>query len=297
MSGGPPLADLLDMAFMRHALLAGIPVAALSGFVGWFMVLRSQVFTGDALSHVAFTGALGSLALGVSPQLGLLVCTVVVGVGLGLLGGRGRADDVVIGTVFAWVLGLGVLALSLYTASSAGTTAGSAGVSVLFGSIFGLSATAAWTAAGVSVGLLLLLGLLARPLLFASLDEAVAAARGVPVRALGLLFLAVVGATAAQATQAVGALLLLGLLAAPAGAARRLTDRPYLGMALASGISVASMVLGLLASYLLPQVPPSFGILTVAALSYGLSPLVGRRRAGPRSARVRTAGGNRPPPR
>ena len=123
MSGGPPLADLLDMAFMRHALLAGIPVAALSGFVGWFMVLRSQVFTGDALSHVAFTGALGSLALGVSPQLGLLVCTVVVGVGLGLLGGRGRADDVVIGTVFAWVLGIGVLALSLYTASSAGTTA------------------------------------------------------------------------------------------------------------------------------------------------------------------------------
>lgn len=278
MSGGPALADLLDMAFMRHALLAGIPVAALAGFVGWFMVLRSQVFTGDALSHVAFTGALGSLALGISPQLGLLVCTVVVGVGLGLLGGRGRADDVVIGTVFAWVLGLGVLALSVYTASSTATTAGSAGVSVLFGSIFGLSAGAAWTAAVVSVGLVLLLVVLARPLLFASLDEAVAAARGVPVRALGLVFLAVVGATAAQATQAVGALLLLGLLAAPAGAARRLTDRPYVGMALAAGISVASMVLGLLASYLLPQVPPSFGILAVAALAYGLSPLVGRVR-------------------
>ena len=94
---GTGLGDLFAQPFMRHAFLAGVPIAALSGLVGYFVVLRSQVFTGDALSHVAFTGALGALAFGLDARLGLFVATVAVGVGLGLLGNRGRADDVVIG--------------------------------------------------------------------------------------------------------------------------------------------------------------------------------------------------------
>jgi len=272
----------LGMApFLRYALVAGVPIAALSGVVGYFLVLRGQVFTGDALSHVAFTGALGALAFGIDPRWGLALSTVAVGIGLGLLGERGRADDVVIGTVFAWILGLGVLALSVYGASGAGARNGAAGVSVLFGSIFGLGGASAGTAALVAVALLGLMLALARPLLFATVDEAVAAARGVPVRGLGLAFLAVVGATAAQATQAVGALLLLGLLAAPAGAARNLTDRPYRGMALAAALSVASMVGGLLAAAVLPKVPPSFAILAVASAMYAGAGLlsVARRRS------------------
>lgn len=264
--------------FVRLALLAGVPVAALSGVVGYFMVLRSQVFAGDALSHVAFSGALGALALGIDARLGLLVTTVVVGLGLGLLGNRGRADDVVVGTVFAWVLGLGVLALSVYAASGAGATNGGQGVDVLFGSIFGLSRTDALVAAAGALVLLAVVLTIARPLLFASLDEAVAAARGVPVRLLGVGFLVLVGLTAAEATQAVGALLLLGLLAAPAGAARRLTDRPWVALALSAGIAVASMVLGLLLSVVAPQVPPSFGIIAVAATAYGAAALVDRLR-------------------
>jgi zinc/manganese transport system permease protein len=112
LANGSGLGDMLAQPFMRQAFLAGVPIAVIAGLVGYFVVLRSQVFTGDALSHVAFTGALGALALGIDVRLGLFVCTLAVGVGLGLLGNRGRADDVVIGTVFAWVLGLGVLALS-----------------------------------------------------------------------------------------------------------------------------------------------------------------------------------------
>jgi len=268
--------------FMQHALLAGIPIAALSGLIGYFMVLRRQIFTGDALSHVAFTGALVALAFGVDARIGLVAATVGVGVVLGVLGNRGRADDVVIGTVFAGVLGIGVLALSVYTASGKSSTNAGVGVSVLFGSIFGLSGGAAWTAAAVAGALLVVLLLIARPLLFASIDEAVAAAAGVPVRLLGVGFLALVGATAAEATQAVGALLLLGLLAAPAGTAMRLTDRPFVASALAPGLAVTSMVLGLLGSYQFPRLPPSFTIVAVAAGSYALTFLVTpweRRRA------------------
>jgi zinc/manganese transport system permease protein len=267
---GTGITDLLGHPFMRHALLAGVPVAALAGVVGYFMVLRSQVFTADALSHVAFAGALGALAVGLDARLGLFAATVGVALLLGLLGEGGRTDDVVIGTVFAWVLGLGVLALSVYTSHrSAGN--GAAGVNVLFGSIFGLSGGQARLAALLAVVLLVLALGIARPLLFASVDPALASARGLPVRALGIGFLVLAGATAAQTTQAVGALLLLGLLAAPAGAARRLTDRPYRGMALAAALAVLSMVSGLVASYLLPRVPPSFAILAVATGLYAAS--------------------------
>ena len=141
---------------------------------------------------------------------------------LGALGDRARADDVVIGSVFAWTLGLGVLFLSIFTTErSAGN--GTAGVRVLFGSIFGLSRSDVWTATVIAVSVAALLLAIVRPLLFASLDPAVAAARGVPVLALGLGFLVLVGLVAAEASQAVGALLLLGLLSAPAGAAQRLT--------------------------------------------------------------------------
>ncbi|HTY72535.1 MAG TPA: metal ABC transporter permease [Actinomycetes bacterium] len=268
LATGTGLTELFSHAFMVDALLAGVPIAALAGLVGYFMVLRSQIFTGDALSHAAFTGALGALAFGIDARLGLFTVTLAVAAGLGLLGNHGRADDVVIGTVFAWVLGLGVLALSVYASSYHATSNGAAGVTVLFGSIFGISSTQATLAAAIAFVLIGLMLGIARPLLFASLDQAIAAARGVPVRGLGVVFLLIVGATAAEATQAVGALLLLGLLAAPAGAAQRLTTRPYVGMTLAAALSMLAMVTGLLTSYLIPKVPPSFAILAVATLIY-----------------------------
>jgi zinc/manganese transport system permease protein len=289
---GTGLGDMLAHPFMREAFLAGLPIAALAGVVGYFMVLRSQVFTGDALSHVAFTGALGALAFGLDARLGLFTATIGMAVVLGLLGRKGRADDVLIGTVFAWILGLGVLALSVYTASTQAATNGGAGVSVLFGSIFGLSPTRALLAAAIAVALLAVTVAIARPLLFASLDEAVAAARGVPVTALGVGFLALVGATAAEATQAVGALLLLGLLAAPAGAAGRLTRNPYTGLALSAGLSLAAMTVGLTASYLAAQLPASFSILAVACLTYAatfLRPTHAARRPGAPARTRRTA--------
>ena len=261
------IGHMLAHPFMRHAFLAGTAIALAAGLVGYFLVLRSQVFTGDALSHVAFTGALAALAAGVDARLGLFGATIAVGAGIGVLGRRGRADDVVIGSVFAWILGLGVLFLTVYTTSRS-TRNGTAGVNVLFGSIFGLSATQARLAAIVAALLVGAILIVARPLLFTSVDEAVAAARGVPVRALGVGFLALVGATAAESTQAVGALLLLGLLAAPAGAAQRFTTRPYRALWLSAALSILAMWGGLTLSYLSPRVPPSFAILAIATAVY-----------------------------
>lgn len=263
--------------FLLHALLAGTAIAAAAGLVGYFVVLRAQVFTGDALSHVAFTGALAALALGIDERFGLFAATIGVGVAFGALGGRGRADDVVIGNMFAWILGLGVFFLTLYTTNNSASN-GNAGVNVLFGSIFGLNLSDAVTAAIIAAVITAAMVAIARPLLFASIDNAVAAARGIPVRMLGYGFLALVGATAAEASQAVGALLLLGLLAAPAGTAQRLTTRPYAALLISAALAVAEMWAGLALSYALPALPPSFAILAVATGGYALVLLRTRRR-------------------
>ncbi|MDT0453396.1 metal ABC transporter permease [Streptomyces hesseae] len=265
----------LSQPFFQHAVLAGTLIAAACGLVGYFLVLRAQVFTADALSHVAFTGAMAALAFGGDLRLGLLAATVAGALLFGALGRRARPDDVVIGSVFSWVLGLGAFFVTLYTTSRS-TADGSAGVSVLFGSIFGISAAHAATAALLAAGVCLVMLVAARPLLFATVDEAVAAARGVPVRLLGYGFLAVAGASAAEATQAVGSLLLLGLLAAPAGAAIRLTDRPYRALALSVGLGVTEMWAGLFASYTVPQMPPSFAIMATATTVYAATFLIRR---------------------
>jgi len=183
------------------------------------------------------------------------------------LGDRARADDVTIGVVFAWILGLGVLFLDLFNASSSGGS-GIIGARTLFGSIFGLSTAQATLAAAIAVGLIAVTLAIARPLLFASLDPGVAIARGVPARLLGSVFLVLVAADAAEATQAVGALLLLGLLAAPAGAAHRLTASPYVGMALSAGLALASVWIGIALSYRIAPLPPSSAIVLVAGGFY-----------------------------
>jgi len=261
------LAAIIGQPFLRYAFLAGAAIAAASGLTGYFVVLRSQVFTGDALSHVAFTGALAALAAGADLLIGLYGACVIVALAMAFLGRRGLADDTVIGSVFAWILGLGALFLSIYTTSPTGAN-GTSGVNVLFGTIFGLSATQAVIDSAVAVGVCVVMIVIARPLLFASIDEAVASARRVPVRVLGAVFLGLVGVTAAAATQAVGALLLLGLLAAPAGAAQRLTARPFRGLWLSAAIAIGSVWAGLLIAYAAPRIPPSFGILAVATTVY-----------------------------
>ena len=259
--------------FVRNAFLAGTPIALACGLVGYFVVLRAQVFAGDALSHVAFTGALAAAAAGIDLRLGLFAATILVGLAIGALGDRAHPDDVTIGIVFAWILGLGVYFLARFNAGSGGGN-GLLGARTLFGSIFGLSGGDARLAAAIAAAIVVAVLAIARPLLFSSVDPAVAAARGVPVRTLGLVILVLLGATTAEATQAIGALLLLGLLAGPAGAAQRLTPNPYLALGLSAAFAVTSTWAGLTLSYLIPKLPPSSAIIAIASAIYLLAFLV-----------------------
>jgi len=270
---------MFSQEFMRNALLAGTFVALACGVAGWFVVLRGQVFAGDALSHVAFPGALAAAAVGIDQRIGLLLATVIAGASIAVLGrgtlaargGRGggalAADDTAIGIVFTFILGLGLFFLTRFSMSSGGA-GGIEAARTLFGSIFGLSAGEARLAAGVALAVTVAMLTIARPLLFASVAPQVAGARGVPTRLLGIGFLVLVGIVAAEATQALGALLLLGLLAAPAAAAHRLAKSPVVGIALAAGLAIASMWVGLALAYAVPSLPPSSAVVAIAVAVY-----------------------------
>jgi zinc/manganese transport system permease protein len=264
--------------FVRNAYLAGTFVALACGVIGWLVVLRGQVFAGDALSHVAFVGAIGAAVLGFDERGGLFVLTLAAALALGLLGPRARADDVVIGTALAWILGLGALLLALLAASSAGSS-GITTANTLFGSIYALSTAGSWLAAGVALVVTLLVLGAARPLLLSTLDPELAVLRGLPVRVLGLAFLAALAVVTAESTQAVGALLVLGLIAAPAGAARALTARPYRALAISGALAVGAMWGGLGLSYAISALPPSSAVIGLAAGAYAVCAALRRWRS------------------
>lgn len=269
---------MLGLDFMRNAFVAGGFIALAAGLVGYFVVLRNQVFTTDALGHVAFTGSLGGLLAGLNLLVGVFGSCIAVALAIGTLGGRGRGRDVASGTVFAWVLGVGVLFLSLYT-TSLSAAAGTVGVSVLFGSILGLQSSQVIGASLAGVATIAATLAVARPLLFTSLDPDVALARGVPTPALTAIFMILVAVTVAEAVQAVGALLIFALMVTPAAVAQNVSTRPWLGMALSAVIALAVVWSGLVLAYFIPY-PASFFITSLAFGLYLASQLV--RRVAPR---------------
>lgn len=258
--------------FVRNALLAGSAVSVAAGLVGWFVVLRGQVFAADALSHVAFVGAIAAAVVAVDERLGLFALTLALAAAIAGLGRRAQADDVTIGVLFSWVLGIGVLLISLLSSSASGG-GGLIVANSLFGSVFALSS--AQTLAAVTLGGAVSLAALAlaRPLLLASLDAELATLQGAPARALAVALLLLLGAVTAEGTQVVGALLVLGLIAAPAGAAQRLTARPYRGMVFSAAIALASVWGGVALAYAIPSLPAGSAIAGLAVGAFAAASL------------------------
>ncbi len=274
--------DMLGYDFMRHAFAAGGIVALTAGLIGFFLVLRGQSFAGHALSHVGFTGATGAVLLGISPLWGLVTVTVAAGVGMGLLGERLAGRDVAIGLVLSTALGLGLLFLHFFTAYASQATA------LLFGNVFGVDLATVWSLAGL--GLLSLAGLcvIARPLLFATLQPELAEAKGVPMRLVSALFLSLVALATAGCAQIVGVLLVFTLMVGPAAAAQRLTIRLGTGLLLSATLALTEAWGGIALAWLTDW-PASFWITALSATLYGLCCLLAARGFGIRASREPTA--------
>ena len=260
---------MTEFPFMVNALWAGTIVAAMAGAIGWFMVLRRQTFAGHTLSVIAFPGAAAATLAGLPLAVGYFGAC---GVGALVLAAVSRPDDAAgggsesaaIGTLQAFALGLGFLFVNLYSGQLASLE------SLLFGTFLGITTGQVQTLLWVAVAALLVLAAIGRPLLFASVDGAVARAAGVPTRLLAAAFLFLLGIAVAATAEITGALLVFSLLVTPAATAQQITARPGLGIALSVALALAVTWIGLTIAFFSPY-PVGFWVTT---LSFGLYVLV-----------------------
>ena len=255
------IAALFQYQFMDNAYTAGTMVAIVAGAIGYFVVLRSSAFAAHALSHIGFAGATGAVVLSLNPIVGLLAFTVGAGMAIGALGNRLRSRDVTIGIVLAWTLGLGVLFISLYTGYAQEAYA------LLFGEILGISVQEVLITGLVAAIAVVALLVMYRPLLYGSVDEDLARAKGVPTFALSIAFMAVLALAVTDAVQVVGVLLIFALIVTPAAIAIRFTSRPSVAIPLCIALSLAFTWLGLAIAYYSPH-PVSFFITSLAFGTY-----------------------------
>ena len=269
--------DLLGEPFVQNALLACAVLGLVAGLLTPLVVSRGMAFAVHGTAELAFTGGAAALLVGLEVGLGSVVGAVIAAMIFGVLGLRQRERDSVIGVVMAFGLGLGVLFLSLYDGRSANR------FGLLTGSIVSVDGTNLWVLATVAVLVLATLLVVYRPLLFASTDPDVALARGVPVRALSLVFAVLIGLVTALAVPIVGAILVLAVMIVPGAAANRVTANPVLATVLAIVIAETALVGGTILS-LAPGLPVSAYVATIGFVAYLLCRLVARLRG---RARVR----------
>jgi len=207
--------------------------------MGYFLIVRGLTFAGHALPNIGFAGAAGAVLLGIDPVIGLLAFTISAAIAIGILGKALRERDIAVGIIMTFALGLGILFLSLYSGYAERV------YSILFGQIVGISQqNVLFTATSSFLTLVVLLALF-RPLLFSSFDPDVAEARGVPVNALGVIFLVLVAITVSIAVQIVGALLFFTLLIGPAATTARIVQRPLRVILLAIILGICYTWLGI----------------------------------------------------
>jgi zinc/manganese transport system permease protein len=255
---------MLEYDFMQNAFAAAGVAAIVSGLVGYFLVLRGQTFAGHALGHIGFAGATGAVLIGVASVWGLVGFTVAAGIGMGLMGDRISGRDVAIGVVLALALGFGLLFLHYYTAFAAQATA------LLFGNVLAVDRTMIVTLIGLGAITLGGLAVIMRPLIFATLQPELAEAKGVPVRFVSTVFLAIVALAVSESAQIVGVLLVFTLMVGPPATAQRLVTGLWSGMALSAAIALVEAWLGIAIAYQTDW-PVSFCISLLSAVGYFLT--------------------------
>jgi zinc/manganese transport system permease protein len=249
------------LPLVRNSLIAGAVLGVLGGVIGVVVMARDLPFAVHGISELSFAGASGALLFGTSVVSGAFAGSLIAAVLLGALGLRARDRNSVIGVIMPFGLGLGILFLALYQGRSANK------FGLLTGQIVAVDTTALRTLVVTAAVVLAVLAVIWRPLMFASVDEDVAAARGVPVRLLGPLFMALLGCAVALSVQVVGALLVLALLSVPAAAATKVTASPVLVPVLSVAFALTATVGGIFVA-VGTSIPISPYITTISFLIY-----------------------------
>ena len=257
----PEWLDTLSAPFMTNAFIAGLCIALAAGVMGYFTIARRSTFAAHALAHIGLPGATGAVLLGLPVSLGMGVFALGGALVIGALGKRVSEREIATGTVLAFATGLGLFFARLSSSASQQMQ------SILFGSILTITTGQIIGFAVFDVLLLALLAIIYRPLLFSSLDEQVAQAKGVPIGPMNVAFMAII------AVPAVGTLLIFALVITPAATANILAGSPFKAMVIASVLCLVSIWAGLVLSAMFPA-PPSFIIVTLSTLFWAIAKAV-----------------------
>ncbi|NEG55690.1 metal ABC transporter permease [Bifidobacterium platyrrhinorum] len=263
----PNWLDTLSAPFMANAFLAGLCIAFAAGVMGYFTIARQSTFAAHALAHIGLPGATGAVLLGLPVSLGLGVFALGGALVIGALGKRVSEREIATGTVLAFATGLGLFFARLSSSASQQMQ------SILFGSILTITSAQIVGFAVFDVVLLAVLAVIYRPLLFSSLDEQVAQAKGVPIGWMNVAFMAIMAGVITIAVPAVGTLLIFALVITPAAAANILAASPLKAMVVAGLICLASIWGGLVLAAMFPA-PPSFVIVTISTLFWAAAKAV-----------------------
>ncbi|WIE76000.1 metal ABC transporter permease [Curtobacterium sp. MCSS17_007] len=228
------------LVLVQNSIWAGAVLGIVGGLVGPFVVARNMPFAVHGISELSFAGASAALLFGVNVVTGSLVGSIVAALLIGLLGSRARDRNSIIAVLMPFGLGLGILCLALYKGRAANK------FGLLTGQIVSVDNPQLTSLVVVSAIVVVTLLVIWRPLMFSSVDPDVAAAAGVPVRTLAIVFMLALGLATAVSVQIVGALLVLSLLVTPAAAALRLTSHPVVVPVLSTVFAVVSVVGGIL---------------------------------------------------
>jgi len=241
--------DMFQNDAVVNALIAGTIVAVVTAVLGFFVVLRGLSFAGHAITDIGFTGGSAAALLGIPALWGLLAFCTLAALGIALLGERARERDVATGVILALAFGLGALFIYAGSRLAVGSHNVNTTFTLLFGSIFDADPAIIPVMVAIGLACLAALAALYRPLMFASVSPETAAARGVPVRLIGVLFLVVMALAVAETAQVVGVLLSTALLIGPAATATYLTARTGLAIALAVILGVVETWVGITLAY------------------------------------------------
>ncbi len=245
---------MLSYNFMQNAFIAGSLIAIISGIVSFFVVLRKAAFAAHGLSHISLTGASGAVLLGLSAMSGQLIANIIAASIMGAMGDKIKKNDLAVGIVLTFFLGLGAYFLYLYQTGYSGSI-----MSILFGNILTVSYTQIMTLSLLAVIIISILALIARALFFTSIDPVIARAQNIPNKLLSMLFFITLALTVTMACQIVGVLLVFALLIGPAACAFQWCDGFYQSMLLSILISLFS-VWGALCLAFYANLPASFCI-------------------------------------
>lgn len=263
--------ELLSYPFVLQALLASAALGLVSGVLAPLIVARKMSFAVHGTAELAFTGAAAALLIGFGAGVGALAGAIVAALLLGLLGQRDSERDSVIGAILSFGLGIGVLLLWMNPERTANK------FSLLVGQIVGVESSDVALLTGSAAVVLIVLAVVYRPLLFASMDPDVAAARGVPARLLTPLFAVLVGIATALGVYTVGALLVLALMVTPGAAAAKVTASPVKATLLAVVFAEVAVLGGIVLS-LAPGAPVSAFVTIISFLIYLACRVIGHTR-------------------